>query len=130
MCTYKPRCAGGYITASYAIILDTFPETFSQEIGFYEIFSGLASGIAPLLAGVVLEFYDDNFLWIGVIGAVLGLACFACAAMFLKPLEDCEPSKIKEALFLLKTRSVQLAFMAVLFGMGIIYRGARWGGPD
>ena len=63
--------SGGYITASYAIILDTFPETFSREIGFYEIFSGLAGGLAPLLAGAVLE-YDNNFIYIGIMGGAIG----------------------------------------------------------
>jgi len=112
--------SGGYITASYAIILDTFPETFSREIGFYEIFSGLASGLAPLLAGAVLE-YDNNFIYIGIMGGAIGFICFFCALYFLRKLDDCEPSKIKEALFLLKEPGIQISFAAILLGMGTVY---------
>lgn len=112
--------SGGYITASYAIILDTFPETFSREIGFYEIFSGLAGGLAPLLAGAVLE-YDNNFIYIGIMGGAIGFICFFCALYFLRKLDDCEPSKIKEALFLLKEPGIQISFAAILLGMGTVY---------
>ena len=112
--------SGGYITASYAIILDTFPETFSREIGFYEIFSGMAGGLAPLLAGAVLE-YDNNFIYIGIMGGAIGFICFFCALYFLKKLDDCEPSKIKEALFLLKEPGVQISFFGILLGMGTVY---------
>lgn len=113
--------SGSYITASYAIILDAFPDTFAEEIGYYEIFSGVASVLGPVCGGLILQYISDNFIAIGILGFLVGFVGFVIACVYLIEFKDAVPSKIKDSLKLLKNVSIILAFVSLLFGMGIIY---------
>ena len=108
--------AGGYMTASSIIVIEVFPDTFSEEIGFYEIFSGLGSGVSPLLAGLLLQYVSDNFVLVGILGATVGSVCLFFSVKNLKEIKNATPSRIRDSLKLLKSSHMQVAFVALLFG--------------
>ena len=114
------------ITVGYAIVVETFPDSFSVEVGFYEFFSGLASFLGPIVAWMVLKIVGDDFLYVGVTGAVLAVVTLLVAVFSLETdggNKDGEqkPSDFKQAFMLLRNELIQLAFFTVLIGNGIIH---------
>ncbi|XP_014661896.1 PREDICTED: MFS-type transporter SLC18B1-like isoform X2 [Priapulus caudatus] len=106
--------AGAYITASFAIIANEFPERVATMFGVLETFNGLGLMLGPVVGGAL--YYVGGFgLPFYVLGGFI-LVAFVCAYFILPEQHDHSVPITKSYWTFLKAPSVAICMMIIAMG--------------
>ena len=110
---------GGYQTALHSAMSKTFQSTLSTEMGNVQLIVGIATVVAPLIGGLILEHIVDDYLLIGVLTSVLAGICWVFTFRLMPEVESCEASKFSEGAKLLKLPSIAIPFISIMLSYGV-----------
>ena len=110
---------GGYQTALHSAMSKTFQETLSSEMGTVQMIVGIATVIAPILGGLLLEHLVDDYLLIGGLTSFFAGICWILTFKLMPDIKSSEKSKFKEGVELLKLPRIILPFVSIMLSYGV-----------
>ncbi|XP_014681777.1 PREDICTED: MFS-type transporter SLC18B1-like [Priapulus caudatus] len=111
--------AAGFTTATYAIIIDIYPDNIGTVFGVLETFVGLGMMVGPAIGGVLYK-VGGFILPFSVVGGFIIFVCWPLNAWLLPSYDEkCNPAPPSDMLKLLKIPSVLLVCISISAGAAV-----------